>query len=68
MFVDWTQEDSDEILKENLEYYQEMLETNKHIAVFAKVEDKIVGCGGLCIYREMPSPDGTVNSFSQILF
>lgn len=47
---------------ENLEhanriYYQTALKTGEHIACFAYADDKIIGCGGICFYREMPSPD-----------
>lgn len=47
---------------ENLEYanriyYQTALKTGEHIACFAYADNKIVGCGGVCFYWEMPSPD-----------
>lgn len=47
---------------ENLEresriYYQTALKTGAHTACFAYADHKIVGCGGVCFYREMPSPD-----------
>lgn len=42
---------------ENRLYYQEQLNTGGHIACFAYNGEKIVGCGGVCIYSEMPSPD-----------
>lgn len=47
---------------ENLEhanriYYQTALQTGEHIACFAYADHKIIGCGGVCFYREMPSPD-----------
>ncbi len=38
-------------------YYKSMLKTGGHIACFAYVKEKIVGCGGICLYQEMPSPD-----------
>ncbi len=38
-------------------YYQEALPTGQHIACFAYAGEEIIGCGGLCLYREMPSPD-----------
>ena len=43
--------------QENLKYYQKALANKTHVAVFAKLKDEIIGCGGLCIYQEMPSPD-----------
>ncbi|MCM1577430.1 MAG: GNAT family N-acetyltransferase [Ruminococcus sp.] len=38
-------------------YYQSELETGGHIACFAYSGDEIIGCGGVCLHREMPSPD-----------
>lgn len=38
-------------------YYQAALKTGEHIACFAYADNEIVGCGGVCFYREMPSPD-----------
>ncbi|MCD8026331.1 MAG: GNAT family N-acetyltransferase [Clostridiales bacterium] len=47
----------DELLAANKNYYQSALEKGEHVACFAHSENQIVGCGGLCIYNEMPSPD-----------
>lgn len=41
----------------NREYYQKSLPSGEHIAVFTEMNGATVGCGGLCLYREMPSPD-----------
>lgn len=41
----------------NREYYVGELPTEGHIACFAMAEDDIAACGGVCLYREMPSPD-----------
>lgn len=50
--------DTVELKEENRRYYQSMLETGGHIACFAyNGDDEVIGCGGVCIYREMPSPD-----------
>lgn len=46
-----------ELEKANREYYREMLSSGGHIACFAVSDEKTVGCGGVCVYREMPSPD-----------
>lgn len=43
--------------QENRIYYQTALKTGEHIACFAYADDKTIGCGGVCFYREMPSPD-----------
>ncbi len=41
----------------NRSYYQEALEKDGHIACLALADGKLAGCGGICLYREMPSPD-----------
>ncbi|MCD8361589.1 MAG: GNAT family N-acetyltransferase [Lachnospiraceae bacterium] len=47
----------DDLLAANREYYLSALERREHIACFARTEGKTVGCGGVCLYQEMPSPD-----------
>lgn len=44
---------------ENRAYYERELPTGGHIACFALLDGEIVGCGGICLYHEMPSPDNT---------
>ncbi|MCD7797078.1 MAG: GNAT family N-acetyltransferase [Clostridiales bacterium] len=51
------EENIDELLCANRNYYQSALEKGEHIACFAYAENQIVGCGGICTYREIPSPD-----------
>ena len=46
-----------ELERENRRYYQATLPTEGHIACFACAGNEIIGCGGVCLYREMPSPD-----------
>ena len=46
-----------ELEQKNRRYYQTALQTGGHIASFAYVDNEIVGCGGVCLYQEMPSPD-----------
>ena len=48
---------TDELEKENRCYYQKALQKGEHIACFACLNDEVIGCGGICLYREMPSPD-----------
>lgn len=43
--------------KENRRYYQTELLQGRHIACFAYMGEEIAGCGGMCLYHEMPSPD-----------
>ena len=49
--------DTTELRDANIEYYKRALANGTHIACFAEQNGKIVGCGGLCLYDEMPSPD-----------
>lgn len=48
--------DMRELEQANRSYYQTMLKNEGHIACFA-CQEEIIGCGGICIYQEMPSPD-----------
>ena len=45
------------LAEENRRYYQAELPRGGHIACFALLDGEIVGCGGMCLYQEMPSPD-----------
>ncbi|MCI9080342.1 MAG: GNAT family N-acetyltransferase [Lachnospiraceae bacterium] len=46
-----------ELEQANRIYYQSALKAGTHIACFAYKENEIAGCGGICLYQEMPSPD-----------
>lgn len=46
-----------ELEEENRRYYQTELPRGGHIACFAYIGGEAVGCGGMCLYDEMPSPD-----------
>jgi ribosomal protein S18 acetylase RimI-like enzyme len=50
-------QDVKELEEENRRYYQEAIPNGSHIACFAVADGEIVGCGGMCLYQEMPSPD-----------
>lgn len=52
-----TDEPMQKLERENRRYYQETIPTGGHIACFAYAGNKIIGCGGICIYSELPSPD-----------
>ncbi|MCR5337108.1 MAG: GNAT family N-acetyltransferase [Lachnospiraceae bacterium] len=53
------QEDRSVIRKNNEDYYRRHLSDGTHTACFAIDDEtgRIVGCGGICYQREMPSPD-----------
>lgn len=52
-----TDGDLHDLYEANLKYYKTAIPSGEHIAAFAEKENIIVGCGGICFYREMPSPD-----------
>ena len=59
VFADDENKSSETVRENNEAYYREHLADNSHTACFA-VEigtEKIVGCGGICYQKEMPSPD-----------
>ncbi len=47
----------EDLEEENRGYYQSTLPAGSHIACLACAGEEVVGCGGVCLYREMPSPD-----------
>lgn len=54
VFADSENVDWDTLEKANREYYEREIPRDGHIACLAEAQ---VGCGGLCLYHEMPSPD-----------
>ena len=52
-----TAEQINAIRENNRRYYLSEIPSGGHIACFAYRDGEIVGCGGVCIYDEMPSPD-----------
>ncbi|MCR5546634.1 MAG: GNAT family N-acetyltransferase [Lachnospiraceae bacterium] len=57
----------EKIRKENENYYSEELETRGHIACAIYVDQKLAGCGGVCLYREMPSPDNSSGNCAYLM-
>lgn len=51
------QADVAELTEANRAYYESALPSGEHIACLAFDGEEFLGCGGLCLYREMPSPD-----------
>ncbi|MBQ7496713.1 MAG: GNAT family N-acetyltransferase [Selenomonas sp.] len=54
---DMTETDWNGLREENRCYYEQELPRGGHIACLAMVDGQLAGCGGVCLYREMPSPD-----------
>jgi N-acetylglutamate synthase-like GNAT family acetyltransferase len=48
---------TDELMAQNRRYYESHMADGTHEACFAVRDGNVVGCGGLCLYDEMPSPD-----------
>ncbi len=48
---------AEDLARENRAYYLRAIPEGSHRACFAILDGQIVGCGGVCFYREMPSPD-----------
>ena len=59
--------DTAELHQQNLNYYRKALENGSHIASFAEDDGEIVGCGGLCLYDEMPSPDNPTGQCAYLM-
>lgn len=46
-----------ELAAQNRAYYESHLTDGSTIVCFAEMDGDIIGCGGVCLYTEMPSPD-----------
>ena len=55
------------LFDQNEKYYKEAIPTGHHIAVFAEVNGKKVGCGGMCLFDEMPSPDNLTGTCAYLM-
>ena len=60
-------EDMQSLYQANREYYLTAMPNQSHVAIFATVNQEIVGCGGLCLYREMPSPDNPTGQCAYLM-
>lgn len=47
----------DGLFEANKAYYERHLADGTHVACFAERDGDVVGCGGLCLQQEMPSPE-----------
>lgn len=60
-------EDIPELMEENRRYYQRALPRGEHTACFALADDVIVGCGGVCYYQQMPSPENPTGTCAYLM-
>lgn len=49
--------DLSELKTANERYYKTALSDGTHIACFAENNGNVIGCGGICLHTETPSPD-----------
>lgn len=54
---DMNADEWNKLREKNREYYLRELERGGHVACVAEANGKILGCGGVCLYNELPSPD-----------
>ncbi len=55
------------LMEQNRRFYQEHLANNTHIPVIAFSDGKGVGCGSICLYDEMPSPDNPTGKCAYLM-
>lgn len=48
---------SDSLVSHNHSYYRRHIADGSHIAMIATFDGADAGCGGVCFYEELPSPD-----------
>ena len=53
----FAQEPGSELLAANRDYYARHIDDGTHEAFVAVADGEEAGCGGLCLYQELPSPD-----------
>lgn len=58
---------TDRLMEENRRYYERELGSEGHIACFACVDGNMAGCGGVCLYEEMPSPDNPTGKCAYLM-
>lgn len=47
----------DALMAANRDYYRRQIASGGHVACFALADGVTVGCGGICLQEELPSPD-----------
>ncbi len=59
--------DTSALAQANRDYYVHALPVGEHIACFVEIEGETVGCGGICLQREMPSPDNPTGQCAYLM-
>ncbi|MCH4155156.1 MAG: GNAT family N-acetyltransferase [Muribaculaceae bacterium] len=60
-------EDTSQLYSANRNYYMKEIPSGGHIACFASIGGDIIGCGGICLYKEMPSPDNHTGNCAYLM-
>lgn len=68
VFAEHEAVDMDAVKRNNVAFYREHLEDGTHTACFAiKENGDIIGCGGICYQKEIPSPDNMNGSCGYLM-
>ena len=59
--------DTSALMQANEAYYKSAVPSGKHIACFALKGGETIGCGGLCLHDEMPSPDNPLGRCAYLM-
>lgn len=59
--------DTSALAQANRDYYVHALPAGEHIACFVEIEGETVGCGGICLQLEMPSPDNPTGQCAYLM-
>lgn len=55
------------LIRRSRSYFEDSLTDGTHIACFASIDGQRVGCGGVCLQREMPSPDNASGTCAYLM-
>lgn len=68
VFAEHEAVDMDAVKRNNVTFYREHLEDGTHTACFAMKENgDVIGCGGICYQKEIPSPDNIDGSCGYLM-
>lgn len=59
--------DISDLVAANHAYYEKHIPDGSHIACFACDGDVILGCGSICLYDELPSPDNPTGKCAYLM-
>lgn len=59
--------DTSALEQANRSYYLHALPVGEHIACFVDIDGETVGCGGVCLQQEIPSPDNPTGKCAYLM-